>query len=232
MNVIVTGCSRGIGKEIVTQLLSYDNIKNIIAISRSPINIHVANSKPILHCLNIDLLDFEKFPQTLTNYLNSNNIEHVDVLINNAGAIVNKPFQEILINDIDKVYDTNLKAPFILIQSLLPFLQNSKFAHIVNVSSMGGFMGSSKFAGLSAYSSSKGALVTLTECLAEEFKEKNISVNCLCIGAVNTEMLQEAFPGYVAPVSHEQMGAYISNFALTAGKLFNGKILPVSSSTP
>lgn len=232
MNVIVTGCSRGIGKEIVKHLLASNNIKNIIAISRSPINIDVADTKVKLHFLNIDLLDFEKFPQTLSNYLNSNNIEHIDVLINNAGAIVNKPFQEILINDINKVYDTNLKAPFILIQTLLPFLQKPKSAHIVNVSSMGGFMGSSKFAGLSAYSSSKGALVTLTECLAEEFKEKNIAVNCLCIGAVNTEMLQEAFPGYTAPVSPEQMGAYISNFALTAGKLFNGKVLPVSSSTP
>lgn len=233
MNIVVTGCSRGIGKEIVNRLLEIDHtIDNIIAISRSPIKINKTSKKTKLHLLNIDLTDFKNFPPAIVKYFKQNNINKIDVLINNAGAIVNKPFQKITVADIDKVCDINFKAPFILTQTLLPYFKKAKEPHIVNISSMGGFMGSTKFHGLSAYSSSKGALVTLTECLAEEFKDKNISVNCLCIGAVNTEMLRKAFPGYNATVSPNQMAKYIVDFALNQRNMFNGKILPVSSSTP
>lgn len=233
MNIVITGCSRGIGKEIINNLIEMDSsINNIIAISRSPIKISKTSKKTKIHLLNIDLTDFKNFPPAIIKYLKQNNINQIDVLINNAGAIVNKPFQKITVADIDKVYDINLKAPFILIQTLLPYFKKAKESHIVNISSMGGFMGSAKFPGLSAYSSSKGALVTLTECLAEEFKDKNISVNCLCLGAVNTEMLRKAFPGYNAPVSSNQMAKYIINFALHQKNMFNGKVLPVSSSTP
>jgi NAD(P)-dependent dehydrogenase (short-subunit alcohol dehydrogenase family) len=97
---------------------------------------------------------------------------------------------------------------------------------------MGGVQGSSKFPGLSAYSSSKSALSGLTECLAEELKTKNIAVNCLALGAVQTEMLAKAFPGYKAPVTPSQMAEFICDFALKGQHFFNGKIIPVSSSTP
>jgi NAD(P)-dependent dehydrogenase (short-subunit alcohol dehydrogenase family) len=97
---------------------------------------------------------------------------------------------------------------------------------------MGGFQGAAKFPGLSAYSSSKAALAGLTECLAEELKSKNISVNCLAIGAVQTEMLAKAFPGYKAPLKPNQMAEFICNFALTGHTYFNGKIIPVASTTP
>ena len=97
---------------------------------------------------------------------------------------------------------------------------------------MGGIQGSMKFAGLAAYSSSKGALITLSELLAEEYKEQGVAFNVLALGAVNTEMLQEAFPGYEAPISAAAMADYIFNFALTGNKFHNGKIIQVSSSTP
>jgi len=107
-----------------------------------------------------------------------------------------------------------------------------KKAHIVNISSIGGFQGSMKFPGLSAYSTSKAALCSFTELFAEEYKDTDIKTNCLCLGAVQTEMLEEAFPGYEAPVSAEKMADYIVNFALTADQWMNGKIIPVSLSTP
>jgi short-subunit dehydrogenase len=119
-----------------------------------------------------------------------------------------------------------------LIQLLLPLMNKKNKSHILNIGSMGGFQGSSKFAGLSAYSSSKASLSVLTECLAEEFKTKNISVNCLALGAVQTEMLNLAFPGYKAPLTSKQMAKFICHFALTGHEYFNGKIIPVSSSTP
>jgi NAD(P)-dependent dehydrogenase (short-subunit alcohol dehydrogenase family) len=97
---------------------------------------------------------------------------------------------------------------------------------------MGGFQGSVKFKGLSYYSASKAAISCLTECLANEFSESRISVNCLALGAVQTEMLNEAFPGYKAPVEAHEMAEFISEFALSGHKFFNGKILPVAVGTP
>ena len=145
---------------------------------------------------------------------------------------MNKAFQDISVSDFESIYRVNIQAPFFLTQQLLSHMGLTKTAHIVNISSMGGFAGSVKFPGLSAYSSSKGALGILTECLAEELKEKNIKANCLCLGAVNTEMLKQAFPGYQAPVNPKQMAEFIGNFALQGHAYFNGKIIPVSLSTP
>ena len=110
-------------------------------------------------------------------------------------------------------------------------MMNAK-GHVLNITSMGGVQGSAKFPGLSAYSSSKGALVILTELLAEEFKDSGPSFNALALGAVQTEMLEEAFPGYKAPVSAAQIGEYIIDFALNGHQFYNGKVLPISSSTP
>jgi len=97
---------------------------------------------------------------------------------------------------------------------------------------MGGVQGSAKFAGLSAYSSSKAAVIGLMELLAEEWRDMGISCNSLALGAVQTEMLAEAFPGYEAPTTAEEMAAYILQFGLEGHRYFNGKVLPVSKSTP
>ena len=156
----------------------------------------------------------------------------LDVLINNAGELVNKPFEKITEKELHSVYNTNVFAPYQLIQETLPLLNKKTKSHIVNISSIGGYQGSAKFAGLSAYSSSKAALCGLTECLAEEFKNKNIVINCLALGAVQTEMLNKAFPGYKAPVTAKQMAYFICDFALNGQKYFNGKIIPVTLSTP
>jgi NAD(P)-dependent dehydrogenase (short-subunit alcohol dehydrogenase family) len=156
----------------------------------------------------------------------------IDYLINNAGAIINKPFNQILDQDIDNVFNTNFKAPFLLIKLLFPLLQSSKNAHIVNISSMGGFQGTAKFSGLSAYSSSKAALTCLTECLAEEFKTTTVKINALCLGAVDTEMLNTAFPDYKAPINAIQIAEFIHYFTCNSQRYMNGKIIPVALSTP
>ncbi|MDX2445435.1 MAG: SDR family oxidoreductase, partial [Bacteroidales bacterium] len=158
--------------------------------------------------------------------------DHIDILINNAGYLSNKAFETLLPEDMKQTLGVNYTAPLLTIQALLPLLKNSKHAHVLNIGTMGGVQGSSKFPGLSIYSSSKAALATLTECLAEEYKESKISFNYLALGAVQTEMLEKAFPGYKAPLSAKEMAEFISNFAINGHKYFNGKILPVSLSTP
>jgi NAD(P)-dependent dehydrogenase (short-subunit alcohol dehydrogenase family) len=156
--------------------------------------------------------------------------DQIDVLINNAGSLISRNFTESEENDIRTMMEINFFAPSSLIRILLPLLRSG--SHIVNISSMGGFQGSEKFKGLSYYSASKAALACLSECLALEFREAGISVNCLALGSVSTEMLEEAFPGYKAPVSAADMGEFIASFALNGHKYINGKILPIALRTP
>ncbi len=232
MLILITGASKGIGFEMVKHFAK-DPHNLIIAVSRNiePLTklVKQQNTTSILP-LKADItspLQQKKIYQTIKS-LNLN----LDVLINNAGQIINKPFEKITAKELQAVYATNVFAPFSLIQILLPLFHKKNKSHIVNISSMGGFQGSAKFPGLSAYSSSKTALSGLTECLAEEFKTKNIAVNCLALGAVQTEMLSKAFPGYKAPLQAKQMAEYVCEFALTGQNYFNGKIIPVSSTTP
>lgn len=200
---------------------------NVLALSR--------NSKPIsdLKLKNVTALEFDIANESeilkLSAYLQTG-MKSVDVLINNAGFLVNKPFAEITSEEFKRCYDVNVFGVASLIKTTLPFMK--KEGHVVSISSMGGVQGSVKFPGLSAYSSSKGAIITLTELLAEEYKETGPSFNVLALGSVQTEMLEEAFPGFKAPLSATEMAQYIMDFSLTGNKFYNGKILQVSSTTP
>lgn len=223
--IVITGTSRGIGLELVKFFAKAGH--QVLALSR--------NAKPVK---DLDLPKVETFVCDITQEANLERAadyvkKHwggVDILINNAGAIVNKPFAEISASEFEHVYRTNVFAVAGMIQKLLPLMPSN--GHVLTVSSMGGVQGSMKFPGLAAYSSSKGAVITLTELLAEEYKDQGPSFNVLALGAVQTEMLQEAFPGYNASTSPEEMAAYIGDFALKGNKYYNGKILQVSNTTP
>ncbi|MFI8379264.1 SDR family NAD(P)-dependent oxidoreductase [Leeuwenhoekiella sp. NPDC079379] len=224
-NIILTGTSRGIGFEMAQLLAAQGH--NVLALSRNEKPLKELNLERI-HTFSFDITnasDLKKVSDFVSNHWNS-----VDVLIHNAGALVNKPFEEISAASFRSVYEVNVFGVAALTQTILPFMV--KGAHVVTVSSMGGIQGSSKFPGLAAYSSSKGAVITLSELLAEEYKEQGIAFNVLALGAVQTEMLEEAFPGYIAPLSAQEMASYIANFALTAQKFYNGKVLQVSATTP
>lgn len=236
MNIIVTGASRGIGYELV-KYFSGKGGHRIIATARNASKLDelekqclMKNPSAEVHTFALDLNDKTAVLNLLKEVKARFGV--ADLLINNAGAIVNKPFSEISLEDLSYVYNTNVFAVIGLIQGLLPLMNTAERSHIVNISSMGGYQGSAKFAGLSAYSSSKAALACLTECLAEEFKERNTAFNCLALGAAQTEMLEEAFPGYKAPLSAAAMAEFIAEFGLNGQRFMNGKIIPVSMSTP
>ena len=223
-NIIVTGTSRGIGFELVK--LSAQEGHRVLALSRNDRT--VSDLKlPNVQTLPFDLgnpEDFDKLKMLLKEW------PQVDVLINNAGSFLNRPLLDTTIEDFKTVYGVNVFGVAEMTKTVLPKMP--KTGHVVTISSMGGVQGSLKFPGLSAYSSSKGAVITLTELWAEEFKESGPSFNVLAIGAVQTEMLAEAFPGYEAPVTAIEMANYIKNFALTGHQFYNGKLLQVSNSTP
>ncbi len=224
-NIIITGTSRGIGFELVK--LFTDAGHNVLALSRNEKSIAELDIKNC-HTFSCDISSEDDI-QKVSDYVNEN-WKQVDVLINNAGFLVNKPFTEISSEELKKSYDINFFGVAAMIKATLPCMK--KDSHVVNISSMGGVQGSVKFPGLSAYSSSKGAVITLTELLAEEHKESGPSFNVLALGSVQTEMLEEAFPGLKAPLSAQEMAEYIMNFALTGNKFYNGKIMQVSSTTP
>lgn len=227
-HIIVTGASRGIGFETALYLASKGNKVTAIARSEDKLDKLKNDGRDNIQILALDITEPSAGEQIM-EYLHPLNLS-VDGLIHNAGLLIKKPFEETTDQEWELQLNVNLMAPIRITRALLPSFADG--AHILNISSMGGFQGSSKFPGLSAYSVSKGALAILTECLGEELIQKNIYTNCLCLGAVQTEMLENAFPGYNAPVQPYEMGKYIGEFILTGHRYYNGKILPVATNNP
>ena len=224
--IVVVGASRGIGQSIV-ELFAKNSDNKIIALSRNLDKMKVNFSGlPNVESFAYDLASptVKKDAENIFSQLDS-----IDILINNAGYLVNKPFPELTHEDISTSYQINIIGVIQTVQAALPKMDRT---HVVNISSMGGFQGSVKFPGLAAYSTSKAAICSFTELFSEEFKDTNIAMNCLCLGAAQTEMLEAAFPGYEAPVSAEKMAEYIVDFASNAQQWIKGKIIPVSLSTP
>jgi len=224
-NIIITGTSRGIGYELVALFTNAGH--NVLALSRNEVPISGLNISNC-QCMPCDITNDDDLKK-VSDFL-KNDWKRVDVLINNSGYLVNKPFAKLKREDFQEAYDVNVFGAAAMTQTVLPFMK--KDSHVVNISSMGGVQGSAKFPGLAAYSSSKGALITLTEVLAEEYKETGPAFNVLALGAVQTEMLEQAFPGYKASLTAKEMGKYIMDFALKGNQFYNGKILQVSNSTP
>jgi NAD(P)-dependent dehydrogenase (short-subunit alcohol dehydrogenase family) len=234
MNIVITGASSGVGFEAVLELI-LDSGNSVIALARSEEKLR--RLYEIATGLNPDCNLFpakfdivhDDYPGSLVPFIKER-MGTVDVLINNAGTLINKPFIELSQLDFAEMLQSNLLGHVKMIQQLLPLMNSG--GHIVNIGSMGGYQGSMKFAGLAAYSASKSALHTLTECLAPELSEYGIRINCLALGSAQTEMLEKAFPEYQSPVMAFEMGKYIADFARTGHKLFNGKVVPVSVTTP
>ena len=234
MNIVITGASSGVGFEAVLELI-YSNENKVVALARSEdklTRLHeiamALNPEATLYTAKFDIVK-DDHEIALIPFLKER-LGSVDILINNAGVLIKKPFELQSQFDFLEMMQYNFMGHVKMIQNLLPFMNEN--SHIVNIGSMGGYAGSVKFPGLSAYSASKSALHTLTECLAVEFASRKIKVNCLALGSAQTEMLEAAFPGYESPVMAFEMGKYIADFALTGHKFFNGKILPVAMNTP
>jgi NAD(P)-dependent dehydrogenase (short-subunit alcohol dehydrogenase family) len=234
MNIVITGASSGVGFEAVLELI-LENSNNVIALARSEDKLRrlydiatSLNPNCNLFPAKFDIVH-DDYPGSLIPFIQER-MGTVDILINNAGTLINKPFTQLSQLDFAEMLQSNLLGHVKMIQHLLPIMNSG--GHIVNIGSMGGYQGSVKFPGLAAYSASKAALHALTECIAPELAELGVKINCLALGSAQTEMLEKAFPNYQSPIMAFEMGKYIADFALTGHKLFNGKVLPVSVTTP
>lgn len=229
MNIIINGATKGIGRETAAHLHSVPG-NNIVITGRDERLLALAEKElPGIKTFVIDLSDNSENYPGLKEYI-IHQLHHIDIVINMAGQLIKNDFLSFSEADAHSIMETNFFGPARFIRFITQFMNSD--SHIVNISSMGGYQGSVKFRGLSYYSSSKAAIACLTECLANELSEHKIAVNCLALGSVNTAMLNEAFPGYEAPVSANEMGKYIADFALNGNKFFNGKILPVAFGNP
>ena len=219
--LLITGAGKGIG--YATALLAAKQGHQVIALSR---NIDALKGIERINPYAVDLAE----PEQIENFVAQLDGTQIDVLLNNAGLLTNTPVGESKFALYERIYKVNVFGLAELTRLVLPLMNTS--GHIVNISSMGGIQGSAKFPGLSIYSSSKAAVITLTELWAEEFKESGPRCNALALGAVQTQMLAEAFPGFDAPITAEDFATYVLDFCLTGQLYYNGKVLQVSSSTP
>jgi len=231
MNIIINGGTRGIGKEIVL-LMAAEKSNRLLVTGRNSVALKelsagAVNRNIFTHTTDISAFKGKKelFLEAVTRYF-----ENIDILVNNAGYLVHSDFMDFDEKEARKLMETNFFGPASVIRLLQPLMK--KGSHIINISSMGGYQGSSKYRGMSYYSASKAALSCLSECLAGEFGESGIAVNCLALGSVQTEMFEEAFPGLKAPVTAKEMAKFIADFALNGIKYFNGKVIPVAFSDP
>jgi len=231
MNIIINGGTRGIGKEIVL-LMAAEKSNRLLVTGRNSVALKelsagAVNRNIFTHTTDISAFEGKKelFLEAVTRYF-----ENIDILVNNAGYLVHSDFMDFDEKEARKLMETNFFGPASVIRLLQPLMK--KGSHIINISSMGGYQGSSKYRGMSYYSASKAALSCLSECLAGEFGESGIAVNCLALGSVQTEMFEEAFPGLKAPVTAKEMAKFIADFALNGNKYFNGKVIPVAFSDP
>ncbi|MBI3512409.1 MAG: SDR family oxidoreductase [Bacteroidetes bacterium] len=235
MNIVITGASRGIGFETAVECCRRGH--HVIALSRSAPGLEKLEEETRkigvsekLFISGTDITNEKELQEMIFRI--SRLHDRIDVLVNNAATFIKKPFEKTGLDELRSIYESNVFAVFRLTQLLLPMMGGNQLSQIVNIGSMGGVRGSKKFAGLAAYSSSKSALAGLTEIMAEEFAGRNIHVNYLALGSVQTEMFTEAFPQIKAASSSSEMAKWIVNFIVEGGNLINGKIIEVSSGTP
>lgn len=229
MNVLITGGSRGIGWELIKLFSENSYTIYIVSSNKEKLSRLLNETNIQAEVVQVNFLD-EGLEQNIEQIFIDWNVKF-DIVINNAGLLVNQPFNKSNTQAAINLYKVNYLAPLFICKQILGGYVGQN-CHILNIGSMGGVQGSVKFSGLSLYSSTKAALANLTECLAEEYKETTTKINCLALGSAQTEMLEEAFPGYQSQVSAKQMANYIFDFAVNGNKLFNGKIIPVAVTTP
>jgi short-subunit dehydrogenase len=236
LNIVIIGASKGIGREVVKQLCRKGH--NILCVSREAPALELLKDECLaispaspVNIFPFDILDLSVDSSSFQDTIKSI-FTRIDVLLYNAGLLIKKEFSDFQSDEIMDIFRVNFFSAAAVIQKLLPFMGGERITHIVTIGSMGGYQGSAKFPGLSVYSASKAALASLSECLAREFNDRNIRINCLALGSAQTEMLEKAFPGYRSPVSAAEMAEFISHFMVHGHKHFNGKVIPVSSSTP
>lgn len=203
--VLVTGATRGIGKAIALALAK----SNLMVIGTATTEAGASEISQYLKDYNgagvvLNVTDKESIEKVIAEV--TAQYGDINILVNNAGITRDTLFLRMKEEDWDDVMDTNLKAVFLLTKAVIRSMTKARFGRIVNLTSVVGFMGNP---GQVNYASSKAGLVAFSKSLARELGSRNITVNCVAPGFVQTDMTDK--------LSEEVKAAYIKNIPL--GKL-------------
>ena len=192
-NAVVTGCNRGIGKEILK--IFSDNGANVYACARNINddfktfckNLENKNKTKIIP-IYLDLDNDDKIKEGATSI--TSDIKYIDILVNNAATIQTSLFQMTKIEDVKKIFEVNFFSVFLFSQFMVKLMiKNKSQSSIINISSSAAIEGNQ---GRSAYASSKSALLTLSKVMSKELSNFNIRVNVIAPGLTNTEMMTKS----------------------------------------
>ena len=189
---VVTGAGGGIGRA-TAGMLAKEGMKVVLFGGNNIEHLNETEElvRSLSECLVLpgNLTDLSVIPEKLKKI--EDTFGGIDVLINNAGKALNRPFEEITEDEFDELMNINVKVPYFLTQAVLPYLRKSQNATVINISSVVGYAG---YPDQSAYVASKHALLGFTKSVAREVYKENIRVHAICPGGVYTDMVKVARP--------------------------------------
>lgn len=189
---VITGAGGGIGRA-VAQMLAKEGMKIVLLGGNNLDNLKGTERKVRQYgdCLTIagDLTDVSRFGQYAQQIAQT--LGAIHVLINNAGIAMNSPFENVTVEQYDRIMNINAKVPYFLTQAMLPYLKDSGCGTVINIASVVAHAG---YPCQSAYVASKHAVLGFTKSLAREVYRENVRVHAICPGGVYTDMVKIARP--------------------------------------
>lgn len=204
---LVTGAARGMGLATAERLLALGARVAVNDVSRDQIESVAAKLGSNALAVAADITDRAAVDAMVTNI--TDHFEKIDVLINNAGIVAPTAFEDIAEDEWRRVLDVNVNGTFFCSQAVAPAMKANGYGRIVNFSSTAGKNVST--VGGASYTTSKAAVLGLTRASAKELAPHNITVNAVCPGMIDTDMLRVAWSedriqGYIPSIPLGRMG--------------------------
>ena len=180
--ILITGATGGIGKALVKKFLSLDG--NVLATGTKIEKLDALKKEfPKINILKFDISDHSKVEEFIENV--SSQLTGLDVLVNNAGINMDNLSLRMKDDEWKKVIDVNLGSTFFLCKYAIKKMLKNKYGRIVNITSIVGHTGN---LGQSNYAASKAAIIAMSKSLAIEYAKKNITINCVSPGFIQSKM--------------------------------------------
>ena len=209
--ILITGATGGIGKALVKKFLSLDG--NVLATGTKIEKLDALKKEfPKINILKFDISDHSKIEEFIENV--SSQLTGLDVLVNNAGINMDNLSLRMKDEEWKKVIDINLGSTFFLCKYAIKKMLKNKYGRIVNITSIVGHTGN---LGQSNYAASKAAIIAMSKSLAIEYAKKNITINCVSPGFIQSKMTDNIIESIKAvltsriPMSKLGTGEDVSN---------------------
>ncbi len=180
--ILITGATGGIGKSMVKKFVSLSG--HVLATGTKLENLeNLKKEFPTIKILKFDISDHDKIEEFIENA--NSELKGLDVLVNNAGKNMDNLSLRMKIDEWKKIIDINLTSTFLLSKNAIKKMLKTKYGKIVNITSIVGHTGN---LGQSNYSASKAGIIGMSKSLAIEYAKKNINVNCVSPGFIQSKM--------------------------------------------